>query len=251
VTALDNLRKAAKRWLKALRDGDVDARARLLRAHPSAADPPTLRDVQHALARERGCENWTALKKAAVDRTRLDTPLSELLAALLDLHPAIANERGRLEGHFGLRTALHFGVAHLAVVRTLLERGVEIDPHDSIYKGTPLGWAAHGDKTEMVRLLSRHSRDIWTLCFQGHVDRVREILPADPGLAKLVGENGYTPLWWLPDDEVKAMELVTLLVGAGANPSARNREGRTAADWARRRGMREIAAWLDRAAAAG
>jgi ankyrin repeat protein len=42
-----------------------------------------------------------------------------------------------------------------------------------------------------------------------------------------------------------------LLVGAGANPSARNREGRTAADWARRRGMREIAAWLDRAAAAG
>jgi uncharacterized protein len=193
VTALDNLRKAAKRWLKALRDGDVDARARLLRAHPSAADPPTLRDVQHALARERGCENWTAVKKAAVDRTRLGTPLSELLAALLDLHPAIVNERGRLEGHFGLRTALHFGVGHLAVVRTLLERGVEIDPHDSIYKGTPLGWAAHGDKTEMVRLLSRHSRDIWTLCFQGHVDRVREILPADPGLAKLVGEKWSHP----------------------------------------------------------
>jgi hypothetical protein len=32
VTTLDNLRKAAKRWQKALRDGDADARARLTRA---------------------------------------------------------------------------------------------------------------------------------------------------------------------------------------------------------------------------
>jgi hypothetical protein len=82
VTALDNLRKAAKRWLKALRDGDVDARARLLRAHPSAADPPTLRDVQHALARERGCENWTASRKprsigrASARRSRNFSPRS-------------------------------------------------------------------------------------------------------------------------------------------------------------------------------
>ena len=29
MTTLDNLRKAAKRWLKALRDGDPEARARL------------------------------------------------------------------------------------------------------------------------------------------------------------------------------------------------------------------------------
>jgi hypothetical protein len=29
LTTLDNLRKAAKRWLKALQDGDADARTRL------------------------------------------------------------------------------------------------------------------------------------------------------------------------------------------------------------------------------
>jgi hypothetical protein len=40
VTALDNLRKAAKRWLKALRDGDVDARARLLRRPPLGRRSP-------------------------------------------------------------------------------------------------------------------------------------------------------------------------------------------------------------------
>src|SRR5712691_7226265 len=64
LSTLDNLRKAARRWLKALREGDAEARARLLSAYPGAPDPPTLRDVQHALARERGHESWIALKKA-------------------------------------------------------------------------------------------------------------------------------------------------------------------------------------------
>src|SRR2546422_10877782 len=65
MTTLDNLRKAAKRWLNALRAHDADARARLTRAYPNAPAEPGLRDVQHALARERGHESWTALKAAA------------------------------------------------------------------------------------------------------------------------------------------------------------------------------------------
>ena len=60
----DNLRKEAKRWLKALRANDPDARARLTRAYPNAPAPPVLRDVQHALAREHGYDNWIALKRA-------------------------------------------------------------------------------------------------------------------------------------------------------------------------------------------
>ena len=63
MTTLDNLRKTAKRWLKSLRDGDGDARARLLRAYPGAPEQASLRDVQHALARERGYESWIALKR--------------------------------------------------------------------------------------------------------------------------------------------------------------------------------------------
>jgi uncharacterized protein len=212
---------AAEQFLDACLRLDRDAAVRLLADHP----------------------DWRVAAEVVFEAARRDRP--DVLALVEDLGFSldVQDKTGR--------RPLHAAAADnaLRAAAFLVERGVEIDPHDSIYKGTPLGWAAHGDKTEMVRLLSRHSRDIWTLCFQGHVDRVREILPADPGLAKLVGENGYTPLRWLPDDEVKAMELVTLLVGAGANPSARNREGRTAADWARRRGMREIAAWLDRAAA--
>jgi hypothetical protein len=39
VSTLDNLRKNAKRWLKALSDGDANARARLRRAWPDAPAP--------------------------------------------------------------------------------------------------------------------------------------------------------------------------------------------------------------------
>ena len=67
-SSLENLKKEAKRWLKALRDGSPDARARLERIHPTAAAQPALRDVQHALAREHGFAGWTALKAALRNR---------------------------------------------------------------------------------------------------------------------------------------------------------------------------------------
>jgi len=66
---MENLRKEAKRWLKALRANVQEARARLERAFPEAPGVPTLRDVQHALARELGFGGWSALKTTlATDR---------------------------------------------------------------------------------------------------------------------------------------------------------------------------------------
>ena len=64
MSSLDNLRKAARRWLKALRAHDPEAQARLTRAMPAAPQRPVLRDVQHALAREHGHDSWLDLKRA-------------------------------------------------------------------------------------------------------------------------------------------------------------------------------------------
>ena len=64
ATSLDNLRREAKRWLAALRAGDASARERFGLAYPAGPATPTLRDVQHALAREYGLESWVALKHA-------------------------------------------------------------------------------------------------------------------------------------------------------------------------------------------
>ncbi|MDQ3949131.1 MAG: hypothetical protein M3282_02195 [Gemmatimonadota bacterium] len=67
-TTLDNLKREAKRWLKALRANVAAAHARLASAFQNAPDAnapdaPTLRDVQHALALEHGLPGWSALKK--------------------------------------------------------------------------------------------------------------------------------------------------------------------------------------------
>jgi hypothetical protein len=75
---MDALRKQAKRWLRALRTGEAEARARLERAHPAAPPQPGLRDVQHALAREYGYESWLHLTRAHEETARAsaaaDTP---------------------------------------------------------------------------------------------------------------------------------------------------------------------------------
>ncbi|MCC7007496.1 MAG: ankyrin repeat domain-containing protein [Acidobacteria bacterium] len=70
MSTLENLRKSARRWLKALRADDADAHARLERAHPNAPSPPALREVQHALAREHGHESWVDLRRALDDGRR-------------------------------------------------------------------------------------------------------------------------------------------------------------------------------------
>jgi hypothetical protein len=66
-TTLENLKKEAKSWLKALRANDAEAYDRYRRAYPNAPEPPALRHVQHALALEYGATGWGALKTQLAD----------------------------------------------------------------------------------------------------------------------------------------------------------------------------------------
>jgi ankyrin repeat protein len=202
VTALDNLRKEAKRWLRSLRAGDPDARARLARAYPSAPATVTLRVVQHALARERGYDSWVALTRGLHARTAPDLLLADFLAAaaqddvarasaLLDEHPALINQRGTLPGHTGLRTALHFGSRHESMVRLLLERGADPNIRDEGDNACPLHFAAERGDLPIVKLLIAHGADPigadttheldvlgWAVCFENatRVDVARYLL---------------------------------------------------------------------------
>jgi ankyrin repeat protein len=226
---------------------DLLARHGASRARPSLDEREAFLDACFRLERDQArrllaahpeYRRSPAAMAAAARRDRAD-----VLGLLLDLGFSIevADPTGK--------RPLHEAAAHgaLRAVAFLVERGAEVDPRESSYNGTPLGWAAHGDKMAVADFLSRHSRDIWTLCFRGYVERVREVLAEDPRRALVIGRQGQTPLWWLPDDEAKAMTTVELLLAAGVDPAARNQEGHTAADWARRRGMLEAAARLDQA----
>jgi ankyrin repeat protein len=59
------------------------------------------------------------------------------------------------DGTHSHSTPLHQATlaGHDAVVRLLVERGARLDIKDTIYQGTPLGWARHGRQTEIVKYL--------------------------------------------------------------------------------------------------
>jgi ankyrin repeat protein len=175
ATTLDQLKGEAKLWLKALRTGDPEARARLLRAHPGAPPDAGLRHVQHALAREFGFASWARLKAALAAAASppadpRDEAIRALLAAadagdadavarVLDARPDVLNVRGTLRGHTGLRTALHFGVQHEPVVRLLLERGADPNIRDEGDDAFPLHFAAERQDLPVIRLLVEHGAD--------------------------------------------------------------------------------------------
>jgi ankyrin repeat protein len=175
-STLDNLKREAKRWLKALRAHEPEARARLERACPDGPAEPTLRDVQHALAREHEMPGWTALRLAvariAMQRTAdaREHAIRHLLEAsasgdaapagtILDSHPDIIDELAVIPGHTGTRTALHHAIAHEPVVRLLLERGANPNIRDEGDDAMPLHFAAERGDLAIVRLLIEHGAD--------------------------------------------------------------------------------------------
>ena len=91
ATSLENLKKEAKRWLKQLEAHDAEARARFDRAYPAAPHRPVLRDVQHALAREHGRENWNALKQAVAQRP-VESSVPASLGRSIDDFDRLAND---------------------------------------------------------------------------------------------------------------------------------------------------------------
>ena len=160
-----------------------------------------------------------------------DHDLRDVAALLLDLGMS-----PDLHAH-GQRP-LHAAAASdsLGVAALLIERGAEIDARDWKYGGTPLGWALHLERPRMVALLAPSSRDVFSLAAAGCLERLRHVLAAEPELARTIHGN-ETPLFRLPDDEDRAIEIVELLLAHGADPTIRNGSGQTAADCAERRGF--------------
>ncbi len=62
------------------------------------------------------------------------------------------------EGNHAHSTPLHQAAlaGHDAVVRLLVERGARLDLQDTIYRGTPLGWAIHAGRTSIEQYLRAH-----------------------------------------------------------------------------------------------
>jgi ankyrin repeat protein len=168
---------------------------------------------------------------------------ADVVEFLLDLGVPIEVEDAKKQRP--LHVAAAADAVHVAGL--LLDRGAELDPYELSYENTPLDFAVYYGHTRMIELLSRYSCDVWNLTFIGAVDRLRDVLPADTRLAKVSWQT--TPLFWLPEDEDKALEIAKLFLTHGADPTFRGKKhGLSAADVARKRGMHRVAALLDAAA---
>jgi ankyrin repeat protein len=95
-------------------------------------------------------------------------------------------------------------------IRTLLDLGGRVDEADD--DGiTLMGWAAIGNRPEMVQLLIHRGADL------NHVDK-----------------NGMTPLLYAASIDFGDSAVIELLLKARANPNARTKDGLTALDLARK-----------------
>ena len=240
---VENLKKEAKRWLRALRAGDADARARFDRALRDAPAEPTLRDVQHALARERGCAGWTELIARAPNGSLVDRFLR---AACPDHHVRSASDHLR-----ALHTAMrlldqHPELAHAsfasAVVtgdRAAVERALRDDPALATRPtgATDPRQSAGGDSGDLFRDLGpRGWAPLLHLCFtrlslpavHRNAVAIAELLldaGADPGVYFMAGGSRYTPLVGVIGEgeehrppHTRRDELVGVLHSHGADP---------------------------------
>ena len=230
-SSLDNLKREAKRWLHALRDGDPEARARLDRALPNAPASPSLRDVQHALAREFGFPGWTALKTKVAEHAPANAEHNERVAWFIQNACPDHHIRGR---------PAHVRALHIA--HRLLERHPEI-ARDSFYTAIVCGDVERvgQELVERPAMASEKGEPkgwepILYLCFtrlslSGANENALAIAGmlldrgADPNVHFAAGGSAYTPLVGAVGEgeedrppHPRRDELVSLLLERGANP---------------------------------
>jgi uncharacterized protein len=140
-SSLETLRKEAKRWLKALRAGQAEARRRLFAVTPAAPPNPSLRDVQLALAREHGLPGWAALREAlddlAMGRRSNAERVDIVLRSAWGGDPAAA---ARILARWPQITTHDFYIAVATGNRAEVERCLAGDPGAATRKGGPLDW---------------------------------------------------------------------------------------------------------------
>jgi len=185
----------------------------------------------------------------ATDPQLVTNPALLLAAAEFGNAPAIAlllalgADAGGCD-HEGI-TPLHRAAqsGSLEAANLLIAAGAEIDRRERKWNGTPLGWAVVLGTPQMVDLLAPLSRDLWSLTHLGLTERLDAVLGAEPDLVNHIGEqaDNPTPLFNLPEDEDKAVDVARVLLHHGADPRTRNKNGQTAIDAARRRDLDEAA----------
>jgi len=167
--------------------------------------------------------------------------------------PALVNEKDSSYG----ATALHWAAlrGHAGVAQLLLATGASPQAQNKDGE-TPLQVAERAKKTEVAQVLRggggtaaaparAGSGEMTEAVKRGDLARVRDLLAADPALlAAKDASYGGTPLHWAALRGHAA--IVQFLIAQGADTKARNGDGETPLDVARRAGKKDVIALLQR-----
>lgn len=227
----DHLKKQAKQLLRGLASRDPQAleRYRATLSRPAPAEPK-LADAQHALAVEYGFTSWPKLKAHVEEIGTSADPVAALVAAIKANDPAAA--RRVLHDHPELKARLDeplpgfsFGATPLLaalpsgnreMVALLLEAGADINQRSHWWAGS-FG-VLDDDHGLTPYLIERGARvDVHAAARLGMMDRLAELIAADPGLVHARGGDGQTPLHFAPTIDVAAF-----LLDKGADIDARD-----------------------------
>ncbi|MEP6732224.1 MAG: ankyrin repeat domain-containing protein [bacterium] len=205
--SLEHLKSQAKELLRARRERDAEALERFA-SHTAVAAEPKLADAQHVVAREYGFATWTALKEHIESRGRTTDPFAALVQAfhendvsrvddLLRTHPEIRAGLNRPApgASFGttpLLVAVNAG--NREMIDVLLRNGADINARSEWWAGSfgVLDTCALGLAPFLIERGA--TVDAHAAARLGMLERLDELISANPELVHARGGDGQTPL---------------------------------------------------------
>ena len=228
---LEHLKHQAKDLLKFLKAGDPAGLQRFREHHPNPSkisrDSCSLGDAQWVIAREYGFASWAQLKEHVV-RIRLKTePPHELFKqAFVDHDAAMIRELfERFPQYKGMINdpVAAFDAPAITQVRTremldvFLEAGADLNARSRWWAGG-FGLLDLADPNLAAYAIRRGATvDVHAAARLGMMDRLRELIAADPKRVHARGGDGQTPLHF-----AGTVDIAKFLVDQGADMDARD-----------------------------
>jgi ankyrin repeat protein len=217
---LEHQHKLAKQLLRAAREGDAAALARI-RAHRTDADEPQLAHAQLAIAREAGFASWPELIKA-LQREELtafrDAVKGHDVAATRRVLESSAYVREHINDPifaFGGR-ALHAVSSNTVMLDLLLSFGADVTLK-SDWENGPYSVLDSSDDTATRFLLTRGATLTANAAARlGWFEELQQIVEADPASVHQRGGDGQQPL-----HQAKTVAIADYLLDHGAGIDVR------------------------------
>lgn len=222
-TNLEQQRKQAKDLIRAARDGDAPALARIRAVRSDAAEPArplTLADAQLAIAREGGFASWPKLVAAceARDVTAFRDAVRDADVPRVERLLTLDHVRARVNDplfDFGGR-ATHAAAKNQALLAVLLAAGADVNLRSEWQNG-PYTVLDHADADTARFLLAQGATLTPNVAARlGWFDDLRRLVDADPALVHARGGDGQQPL-----HEARTVAIADYLLDRGAGIDVR------------------------------